>query len=111
MTKKIDPKLPVRTRDGRPVQIVTMDGRSKWYPILGYVGDADVMNSWTIEGKSPCHNDEPDPLDLIQDREVWVNIYEQEFLAVFPTKEAAQRSHKTPIARVRVPYTPGQFDD
>lgn len=111
MTKKIDPKLPVFTRDGRPVQIITMDGRSKWYPIMGYVGDADVVSSWTIEGKQNCFKDEPDPFDLIQHREVWVNIYEQEFLAVFPTKEAAQRSHKAPIARVRVPYTPGQFDN
>lgn len=111
MTKKIDPKLPVFTRDGRPVQIITMDGRSKFYPILGYVGDAGVISSWTIEGKQHCSNDEPGPFDLIQHREVWVNIYEQEFLAVFPTKEAAQRSHKAPIARVRVPYTPGQFDN
>lgn len=111
MTKKIDPKLPVFTRDGRPVQIISVEGRSKWYPILGYVGDKDVMSSWTIEGKHNYLNEEPDPLDLIQHREVWVNIYEQEFLAVFPTKEAAQRSHKAPIARVRVPYTPGQFDN
>lgn len=117
MTKKIDPKLPVFTRDGRPVQLITMDGRSEFYPILGYIGESEDIRSWTIDGKRLHHNDEPDepdepdPLDLIQDREVWVNIYEQEFLAVFPTKEAAQRSHKAPIARVRVPYTPGQFDD
>jgi len=107
---KINPELPVRTRDGRPVQIITTRGRDAGCPIIGYVGDASNLTYWGADGKwrpGIAQNN----LDLIQDREVWVNIYDQDFLAVFPTKEAAQRSTKTPIARVRVPYTPGQFDD
>lgn len=105
---KINPELPVRTRDGRPVQIITTKGRIYERPIMGYIGDDMHVSLWDANGGAgPCEHD----LDLIQDREVWVNIYDQDFLAVFPTKEAAQRSTKTPIARVRVPYTPGQFDD
>lgn len=107
---KIDPELPVRTRDGRPVQIITTKGRNKDWPIMGYVGDDTELVQWTPTGRAWSSGYES-PHDLIQDREVWVNIYDQDFLAVFPTKEAAQRSTKTPIARVRVPYTPGQFDD
>lgn len=106
---KINPELPVRTRDGRPVQIITTKGRTR-LPVIGYIGDAINLTYWGADGKWRDDIAQHD-LDLIQDREVWVNIYEQEFLAVFPTKEAAQRSHKAPIARVRVPYTPGQFDN
>lgn len=109
---KIDPELPVRTRDGRPVQIITTKGRTPGLPIVGYVGDSRDLVYWGADGKwCPGTGCDDFELDLIQDREVWVNIYDQDFLAVFPTKEAAQRSTKTPIARVRVPYTPGQFDD
>lgn len=106
----IDPKLPVFTRDGRPVQIITTDGRNKDYPVVGYTGGNQNLTHWTADGRI-FKGDHTHPDDLIQHREVWVNIYDQEFLAVFPSKEAAQRSTKTPIARVRVPYTPGQFDD
>jgi hypothetical protein len=107
---KIDPKLPVRTRDGRPVQIITTEGRSPGLPVVGYIGDARNLTYWDADGKWRPGIAQHDR-DLMQDREVWVNIYNEDFLAVFPTKEAAQRSTKTPIARVRVPYTPGQFDD
>lgn len=107
---KIDPKLPVRTRDGRPVQIITTEGRTKDWPIMGYIGDNTELVLWKPTGLARS-SDQESPQDLIQDREVWVNIYDQDFLAVFPSKDAAMRSTKTPIARVRVPYTPGQFDD
>lgn len=107
---KIDPELPVRTRDGRPVQIITTKGRTPGLPIVGYIENANHLTYWGADGKWRTDIAQH-RRDLIQDREVWVNIYDQDFLAVFPTKEAAQRSTKTPIARVRVPYTPGQFDD
>lgn len=107
---KIDPKLPVRTRDGRPVQIIATEGRKANWPIVGYIGDSSDLVHWRHDG-AKLSEGTPHPQDLMQDREVWVNIYDPDFLAVFPTKEAAQRSTKTPIARVRVPYTPGQFDD
>ena len=106
---KIDPKLPVHTRDGRPVQILTTEARSATYPILGYVGSSNQLSCWAADGR--LVDGRTDVSDLVQDREVWVNIYSEDFLAVFATKEAAQRSHKTPVARVRVPYTPGQFDE
>lgn len=110
---KIDPKLPVRTRDGRPVQIITTEGRTPLTPIMGYIDNSVHVSMWTAEGRAMirAHSHVEHHLDLIQDREVWVNIYNEDFLAVFATKEAAQRSTKTPIARVRVPYKPGQFDD
>lgn len=107
----IDPKLPVFTRDGRPVQIITTEGRHPDFPIIGYVGVERGTTCWAADGAYVAQSSRPHPLDLVQHREVWVNIYDESFLAVFPTKEAAQRSTKTPVARIRVPYTPGQFDD
>lgn len=107
---KIDPKLPVRTREGQPVQIITTKGRNPHERVIGYIGDDINIAGWRDDGKYLPSGAEHE-YDLIQDREVWVNIYNEDFLAVFATKEAAQRSTKTPIARVRVPYTPGQFDD
>lgn len=109
--KKIDPKLPIRTRDGRPVTILTTEARDLVWTILGYIGDSHRVEKWRADGSYCMAVGSEDPKDLVQDREVWVNIYDQEFLAVFSSKEAAQRSHKQPVARVRVPYTPGQFDE
>lgn len=107
MATKIDITKPVRTRDGRPVTLLTDKGRNG-RTLLGYVDDEIILYSWTDDGV--FRQGMVSTVDLAQDNEVWVNIYSTEFMGVFPTKEDALRSVKEPIARVRVPYTPGQFD-
>lgn len=103
---KIDPKLPVFTRAGRPVKIISTEGRCPSRPIVGYIGTNTDLNSWHEDGTFRC---EPSPYDLVQPCELWVNIYDS-CTATFPTKDAALRATKQPIARIKVAYTHGQFD-
>ena len=103
---KIDPNLPVFTRSGRPVKIITTEGRCPDRPIVGYIGACTDLSSWHEDGG---FHRESGPYDLVQPSELWVNIYDS-FIATFPTKEVAMRATKQPIARIKVAYTPGQFD-
>lgn len=104
---KIDPKLPLFTRSGRPVKIISTEGRYPDRPIVGYIGAWTTdLSSWHEDGTFHC---EPGPYDLVQPCELWVNVYDTCF-ATFPSKDAALQAMKRPIARVKVPYTPGQFD-
>ncbi|HQT19234.1 MAG TPA: hypothetical protein PLE48_14540 [Thiobacillus sp.] len=108
---KIDPKLPLFTRSGRPIKIISTEGRNPDRPIIGYIGSYTELSSWHEDGTYHC---EPGPFDLVQPDlvqpcELWVNIYDS-CTATFPTKDAALRATKQPIARIKVAYTPGQFD-
>lgn len=103
---KINPTLPVFTRAGRPVKIISTEGRYPDRPIVGYIGASTDLSSWHEDGTFNC---EPGLFDLVQPCELWVNIYES-CTATFPTKDAALRATKQPIARIKVAYTPGQFD-
>lgn len=47
----LDRTKPIQTRDGRPVRIITWTEGSKLYPIVGFVGDENVPESWTAEGE------------------------------------------------------------
>lgn len=107
MPTKIDPKRPVFTRNGEPVEIISTAGRRHGLTILGYVGDDSVLLSWAEDGS--FSQGSTGELDLVQPCEVWLNIYDSG-TATFPTKEAALQATKQPIARVKVAYTPGQFD-
>lgn len=107
---KIDPKRPVFTRSGEPVEIISTAGRSPdgdHRPLIGYVADDRDTLSWSEYGKFA--GDAAHVFDLVQPCELWVNIYES-CTATFPTKDAALRATKQPIARIKVAYTPGQFD-
>lgn len=105
---KIDPKLPVFTRGGTSVEIITTTGRKRDRPIVGYIGSNSEVTYWTQDGAYDITGFDTS-LDLVQPCELWVNIYDS-CTATFPTKDAALRATKQPIARIKVAYTPGQFD-
>lgn len=74
--KLIDFTKPIRTRDGRAVEILTTKGRGR-YPIIGNVEGDDVTISWKMDG-SAYHSDMPASTDLInvpQKYKVWANCY------------------------------------
>ncbi len=48
--KPFDITKPVRTRDGRKVEIKFTDGREP-LPIGGYIGDSEWLDTWTKDGK------------------------------------------------------------
>lgn len=110
---KIDINKPVKTRDGRSVTLISDKGRKvgvsgATYPLVGYVGDSKGLTTWTADGAWNAAEG-PTDHDLIQECEVWVNVYKDR-VGVFHSKAEAEGGTSTVIARVRVPYTPGQFD-
>ena len=89
-----------RTRNGREVNIFTVDGRRKFFPVIGEVKRDDenwIYCSWSKDGNECGFVDE---LDLIEvkpriKRELWVAIYpENHFLAgeIYASKEDAIRN-------------------
>lgn len=114
---KIDITKPVRTRDGNPVTLISDKGRKSMvrdgpvYNLLGFIGEGTRLYSWTAEGRFAITASSG--FDLAQELEVWLNVYPTSSAAAFTGPDAYHRAcqtHCNPIARVRVPYTPGQFD-
>lgn len=46
---KIDMNKKYRTRDGRPVEVISLAGRTP-YPTIGYIGDEPSLTIWTEDG-------------------------------------------------------------
>lgn len=64
----IDLKKKYRTRNGRPVRLISDQGRQP-YPFLGYVGDDFVPCAWSEEGRRMSYELRPSRLhdhDLIE---------------------------------------------
>ncbi|MBF7012514.1 hypothetical protein QUC32_22975 [Novosphingobium resinovorum] len=60
----LDFTKPLSTRDGRPVSLLTTEGRGS-YSVLGYVGDNDSLYAWTAAGKYLSHTAAPLDSDLV----------------------------------------------
>lgn len=74
--KPIDFTKPIRTRDGRAVEILTTKARGL-YPVIGNVEGEKGTDSWKVDG-STYHSDAPAPIDLVnvpQKYRVWANCY------------------------------------
>jgi hypothetical protein len=104
---KIDITKPVRTRDGRPVTLISDQGRDG-LPIVGYIADERHVSQWYANGH--VLPDQENESDLIQDLEMWVNVYPGGGYGMYHDYHQACKANHNPIARVRVPYTMGQFD-
>jgi hypothetical protein len=50
-TSKITMTSKYQTRDGRAVRILCVDGPRPFYPVVGYIGNEHVPDTWTAEGK------------------------------------------------------------
>jgi hypothetical protein len=75
---KISMDKKYRTRDGREVRLLCVDG-PKEYPVVGVVAGDNCPSSWTSTGKIVEHQDRQ--ADLIEYHEpdirtIWVNVYE-----------------------------------
>lgn len=115
MTKETTPSFdftkPVFTRSGEPVTIITAEGRSLVFPIVGYIGDARIFSMWTENGQFlPDTLD--DPRDLVQPVAVYLNVYPSGFGSPAASRALANKSaSNSRIACIKVQYTVGQFDD
>lgn len=83
MNKQFDPKLPVATRDGKPVRILCTDRKGP-FCLAGLTTRAgeETPNVWTAEGKFHSGPDEH-PDDLVNrravfERSVWINVFDSQ---------------------------------
>ena len=104
----IDYTKPVQTRDGRPVTILSTEGRGQ-YPVIGYVGKDTAMKKWSAEGNYSTDGDRTLDLINVPDRiECWVNVYPEHFSSPHESKEQADSvAEKHRIACIKVEYTVG----
>lgn len=95
----LDLSKPVQTRDGRPVTIITTEGREPW-ALLGYVSDDKVPRTWYSDGAvfsdAQSQNDPINAPEPKRSGVVWVNVYPK-YWGIWGTKEAADRE-ASPIA-------------
>lgn len=105
--KTIDITKPVKTRGGLPVTIISDKGRGDC-PLVGYVGDSKSLVTWARDGTylPGCGSN----MNLVQESEVWANVYADGTIVAYHSKEYAKML-EVPIARVRMPYITGQFDE
>lgn len=76
----LDLSKPVGTKSTKtPVEIITTNARGN-YPVAGYIGDNEVIELWTINGKyAGEHHDSPYDLENVpQKRSGWVNVYSED---------------------------------
>jgi hypothetical protein len=76
----IDITKKYQTRDGRPVEILSTNGRRGW-SVIGYIGDNPTVRTWTSEGRidvTPWTRHDEDLIEIKEKktRTYWLNIYD-----------------------------------
>lgn len=107
------PGLSYKTRDGREARVYATDGGSGKNLIHGalLINGAWLSQTWRSDGwmvkSHQCSEDLMPPK-----RELILNVYGDGYCDAFKDIEIANDSVRgTRIARLRVTYTEGQFDD
>ena len=106
-----------KTRDGREARVYAVDGTSA-RPIHGaiYNGTHWSLNEWKADGRQRTAGENGRDL-MPPKRELWVNFYtpardDSPNYSFWPSREIADKwAGEFRIARIRVEYTEGQFDD
>ena len=68
MTISMDKKY--KTRDGRPVRLLCVDGNDPTYPVVGFVGDNVGITKWCANGNFTSAGIRLDRLDLVEVKQV-----------------------------------------
>ena len=102
----LDIKKPLQTTSGKPVTIISDQGRSDYggqtLKLLGYIEDSMELKAWDENGVSPAGP----TFDLQYRKEdLFINIYFNGNVGAFRTAEAAMMSPA--MSRFKVSYTPG----
>ena len=117
----IDWTKPVQTRDGTPVNILSREGRGT-FPVIGYIGDATDVDTWTAEGKYRTNKSGPEDLmnvpEAPKQREVWLNVFKNSRGELttgisYGSRENANFSGVADkrVGCIKVVLTEGQFDN
>lgn len=107
MTISMDKKY--RTRDGRDVRLLCVDG-PKHAPVIGTIGE--VLGQWTSSGTFDFFRRSTD-LDLIEYhdpdiRTIWVNVYEDGGVAAYKEDFSAKQAYDNnprPFVTIARPVT------
>jgi hypothetical protein len=116
----LDLTKPVETSTGELVTIVLTDARGE-FPLRGYIGNAQELTSWKLDGKYFSHdsnwrdlrNAPPKP----REREVYINVYENGDGKIFSTSGHESRAvadsnaTKHRLGCVKVKLVEGQYDE
>lgn len=110
---KLDFTKAIYTVDGRPVKIITTEGRGYFgtieTPVMGYLGNDETIVMWTRGGRHYCH-DETGNLDLIQTNFRFANVYFDGGVGLYADAASARLATKPQMARVKLEFCNGQFD-
>lgn len=98
---KISMDKKYRTRDGRDVRLLCVDGPSR-QSIIGLVEGKDNPVSWSDEGRFYLHN-ETSVLDLIEYyepdiRTIWVNVFAGDIRSYYSEYAARRNAYEGCIA-------------
>ena len=114
MTDKISMDKQYRTRGGRDVRILCVDGPGK-DPVVGFVRNDISPYRWNPEGGYLASNGTPMDLIEVKPKHIrYLNIYPDvdPYTAVHKTRESADRgAGSLRIARIRIEYEEGQMDE
>lgn len=111
----IDIRKTYKTRSGLPVEIVTTRARgSPEWPVMGYVSDWKQFSFWSPDGLFDV-NGVYSNLDLVEvapKRVLWLNVYPDGISVAHDSREDADEgSAENRIARLKVEFEEGQFDE
>lgn len=104
--------------DGELIRVVCVDAPCT-YPVIGHKEDGTPCN-FTLEGyftkedgeSEHCANLIPTPIEPKKKGVVWVNVYDDGTRAgVGQTRQDADMWSKYAIARIRVSWEEGRFDE
>ena len=109
----IDIRKTYKTRDGRPVELLTTNARGAW-PVIGYIGDSEGLRRWSHDGTN-YNFSRTDALALVEvkpERVMWLNTYPNDYVYMYRSREEADaNSAADRIARLKVEFAEGQFDE
>lgn len=73
--RTLDWSKPVWTKkEHEPVEVITMAGRDKAFPILAFIGDEDWPTKLSTDGRTPC-TDYPVVENTPEVKTFWVNVW------------------------------------
>ena len=100
---------PVQTRSGVPVELVTTEGRYP-YPLVGYIDADHIVSYWSCDGlfQGRKDNHDYDLINVPEKRVVYIYFYKSSNQSIFALGHECSAEL---IAKRRVEYTEGQFDD
>lgn len=110
----IDIRKTYKTRDGRPVELLTTRARGAW-PVIGYIGDSEGLRRWSHDGTN-YNFSRTDALALVEvkpKRTLWLNVYPDDEVYAHGSREDAEggNADDSRIACLKVEFEEGQFDE